>query len=81
MDFLKKNLINLIIFTLLISANNVLNAEEEESQLQAVADQIQVLTKDLKTLEKAVYKKSDIISSPVVLSWILALASFSNCRA
>ena len=31
--------------------------------IQAVADQIQVLTKDLKTLEKAVYKKSDIIST------------------
>ena len=31
--------------------------------LQAVADQIQVLTQDLKTLEKAVYQKSDVISS------------------
>ena len=31
--------------------------------LQAVSDQIQVLIKDLKTLEKAVYQKSDVISS------------------
>ena len=31
--------------------------------LQAISDQIQVITKDLKTLEKAVYQKSDIASS------------------
>ena len=37
-----------------------LKAEEEEILIQSVADQIQVLTKDLKTLEKAVYQKSDI---------------------
>ena len=38
-------------------------AEEEEIYLKAISDQIQVITKDLKTLEKAVYKKSDIVSS------------------
>ena len=39
-------------------------AEEEEIMLQAVSDQIQVLIKDLKTLEKAVYQESpDVISS------------------
>ena len=37
-----------------------LNAEEEEIYLKAISDQIQVITKDLKTLEKAVYKKSEI---------------------
>jgi len=63
MDFIKKNLINFFLVSLLISTHGILKAEEEEAQLQAVADQIQVLTKDLKTLEKAVYKKSDIISS------------------
>ena len=47
----------------MILSHSILKAEEEEIALQAVADQIQVLTKDLKTLEKAVYKKSDIISS------------------
>ncbi len=38
-------------------------AEEEEIYLKAISDQIQVITKDLKTLEKAVYQKSDVISS------------------
>ena len=37
-------------------------AEEEEIYLKAISDQIQVITKDLKTLEKAVYQKSDISS-------------------
>ncbi len=40
-----------------------LNAEEDEIYLKAISDQIQVITKDLKTLEKAVYQKSDIASS------------------
>ena len=34
-------------------------AEEEEIYLKSISDQIQVITKDLKTLEKAVYQKSD----------------------
>tara|TARA_B100001564_G_scaffold2145_1_gene1900 strand:+ start:230 stop:1189 length:960 start_codon:yes stop_codon:yes gene_type:complete len=63
MDFIKKNLINFLIISLLIFSHSNLKAEEEEAQLQAVADQIQVLMKDLKTLEKAVYQKSDITSS------------------
>ena len=37
-------------------------AEEEEIYLKSISDQIQVITKDLKTLEKAVYQKSDIVS-------------------
>jgi len=41
----------------------VVEAEEEEIYLKAISDQIQVITKDLKTLEKAVYQKSDIVSS------------------
>ncbi len=41
----------------------VLYAEEEEIYLKSISDQIQVITKDLKTLEKAVYKKSDITAS------------------
>ena len=32
-------------------------AEEEEIYLKAISDQIQVITKDLKTLEKAVLPK------------------------
>ncbi len=62
MDLIKRNF--LIFFTLLlVLSHSFLKAEEEDVLIQAVADQIQVLTKDLKTLEKAVYKKSDIISS------------------
>ena len=45
----------------LFSVNFVL-AEEEEIYLKAISDQIQVITKDLKTLEKAVYQKSDVVS-------------------
>ena len=61
MDFIKKSF--LIFFILLLAlSHSFLKAEEEDVLIQAVADQIQVLTKDLKTLEKAVYQKSDIIS-------------------
>ncbi len=61
MDLIKKNF--LIFFILLLAlSHSFLKAEEEEVLIQAVADQIQVLTKDLKTLEKAVYQKSDVIS-------------------
>ena len=62
MRLIKKNFS--IFFTLLIIFSNpILKAEEENALIEAVADQINVLTKDLKTLEKAVYKRSDIISS------------------
>jgi tol-pal system protein YbgF len=44
------------------------NAEQEEIYLQSISDQIQVITKDLKTLEKAVYQKSDVTSSSVLNS-------------
>ena len=56
--FLKTYIVILSIFFF-----NSLKAEQEEILLQAVSDQIQVITKDLKTLEKAVYQKSDIASS------------------
>ena len=55
-----KNFFLLIIFTL-FSYSVV--AEDEEIYLQAISDQIQVITKDLKTLEKAVYQKSDVVLS------------------
>ena len=61
MNFKIKNYIiflSIILFTL----NSPVVAEEEEIYLKAISDQIQVITKDLKTLEKAVYKKSDVIS-------------------
>ncbi len=56
------NFIRFYFFILLIFTFTFLNAEEEEIYLKAISDQIQVITKDLKTLEKAVYKKSDIAS-------------------
>ena len=61
MNLIKKNVLIFLIFLLL--SFSFLKAEEEEILIQAVADQIKVLTKDLKTLEKAVYNKSDIITS------------------
>ena len=48
-----------IIFSFFVS---FVSAEEEEIYLKAISDQIQVITKDLKTLEKAVYQKSDLVS-------------------
>ena len=41
---------------------NYVSAEEDDINLKAVADQIQVITNDLKTLEKAVYQKSDVVN-------------------
>ena len=61
MKLILKNL-NFLIIILIISANSPLKAEEEEVLLQGIVDQIQVLTKDLKTIEKAVYQKSDVAS-------------------
>ena len=57
----------LIPFSITLIAFN-LEAEEEEIYLQAISDQIQVITKDLKTLEKAVYQKSDIAKSTAINS-------------
>ena len=57
-----KNFTALFIILLYLQ-NSFLKAEEEEILLQSITDQIQVLTKDLKTLEKAVYQKSDIVNS------------------
>ena len=55
------NNIKLIKFSIIllpvIFFNSTIVAEDEEVYLQAISDQIQVITKDLKTLEKAVYQK------------------------
>ena len=58
MQKLVKNFLSL--FFLMIFSLSHLIAEDEEIYLKAISDQIQVITKDLKTLEKAVYQKSDI---------------------
>ncbi|MDC0418180.1 tol-pal system protein YbgF [Pelagibacteraceae bacterium] len=50
-----------IIFTLFFSNNMAVYAEEEK--INAVVDQLQILTQDLKTLEKAVYKTAEITNT------------------
>ena len=57
---MKINKIYLLI-SIIFFFNSVV-AEDEEIYLKAISDQIQVITKDIKTLEKAVYQKSDIVS-------------------
>ena len=59
-------------FILLLSTiflNTIGLAEDEEIFLKAISDQVQVISKDLKTLEKAVYQKSDIASSATLNSF------------
>ena len=57
-----KKSFKIVLFILFTLNFNYLLAEEEEIYLKSISDQIQVITKDLKTLEKAVYQKSDISS-------------------
>ena len=56
------------VFLLTMFFVSSVNAEQEEIYLESISDQIQVITKDLKTLEKAVYQKSDVTSSSVLTS-------------
>ena len=60
---MNKNFLKFIFIISSVFLFTFLNAEEEEIYLKAISDQIQVITKDLKTLEKAVYQKSDVSSS------------------
>ena len=53
------NFFTLIIFLFL---TNYISAEDDDINKKAISDQIKVITKDLKTLEKAVYQKSDVVS-------------------
>ena len=53
----------IFLIVLFIFSFNSISAEEEEIYLKAISDQIQVITNDLKTLEKAVYQKSDIVNT------------------
>jgi tol-pal system protein YbgF len=50
------------IFIIFLFLTNYISAEEEDIDIKAISDQIQVITNDLKTLEKAVYQKSDVVS-------------------
>ena len=60
--FFIKNFCKLFLSTIFVFFLSPLHGEEEEIYLKAISDQIQVITKDIKTLEKAVYQKSDIVS-------------------
>ena len=62
MDVNRKFINILLSIAFIFSTELMLQAEEEEIYLKSISDQIQVITKDLKTLEKAVYQKSDIAS-------------------
>ena len=57
----KLKLKKLFIFLLLILSPQFVFAQEEK--IDAIADQLQIITQDLKTLEKAVYKTADITNS------------------
>ena len=59
--YLRLKLNVVLIITMLPLLSNLSFAEEEEIYLKSISDQIQVITKDLKTLEKAVYQKSDVV--------------------
>ena len=63
MDVIKNKLLIVCFSIFFVFINSHINAEQEDSLINAVIDQIQVISKDLKTLERAVYKKSDIVSS------------------
>jgi len=58
----KKNILKFffVFFSMLILPSNFVSAEEKK--IEAISDQLQIITQDLKTLEKAVYKSSDITS-------------------
>ena len=65
---INKNLLRktLIFSTLFFSLSNFAIAENEK--INAVTDQLQIIAQDLKTLEKAVYKTSDITTTPNSIS-------------
>ena len=57
----KLKLKKIFVFLLLILSPQFVFAQEEK--IDAIADQLQIITQDLKTLEKAVYKTADITNS------------------
>ena len=63
MKSLNVNIKNIFLFSFLIFTSNniILNAEEEK--IDAVIDQLLILTDDLKTLEKAVYKTAEVTNT------------------
>ena len=64
----------LVIFVFSFISNKAIS----EEKIEEVIDQILIISKDLKTLEKAVYKKSDISSSSSLSS--NNFSGFKNIR-
>ena len=62
MKLLKFFNINLLLLLLFFTFLNT-NVKSEEEKIESVINQIQIITKDLKTLEKAVYKSADVNST------------------
>ena len=60
--FINMKLNKTLIFVILLIFIKPASAEEDEIYLKEISDQIKVITNDLKTLEKAVYQKSDVVS-------------------
>ena len=60
--FFKRKLKLIFLSIIFLFFTTLTFAEEDEILLQAISDQIQVITKDLKTLEKAVYQKADVVN-------------------
>ncbi|RPG94428.1 MAG: tol-pal system protein YbgF [Candidatus Pelagibacter sp. TMED286] len=60
---IKSKFYKISITIIFLFLTNYISAEEDDINLKAISDQIQVITNDLKTLEKAVYQKSDVVKS------------------
>ena len=56
--FVIKKRITVLIITMLLCNTNLLHSDE---RIENVVDQMQIISQDLKTLEKAFYKSSDIV--------------------
>jgi tol-pal system protein YbgF len=63
MSILKNNLKKIFIFFILLFFSNNIFANAEEEKIDAVIAQIQTLNRDIKTLEKAVYKTAEVTSA------------------
>ena len=59
LNFFNINLLLLLLFFTFLNTN----VKSEEEKIESIIDQIQIITKDLKTLEKVVYKSSDVTST------------------
>ena len=57
------NLKKILIFSILFFFSNNIIANAEEEKINAVIDQLQIITEDLKTLEKAVYKTAEVTNT------------------